>query len=65
MRKRFVAILGRALSGYCRFASQAEARMACLSFIAGWYNLARPDPAVRSRSPIAHEATIEDFASIT
>jgi len=38
-----------------RFASQAEARMACFSFIEGWYNPVRLHSALSYRSPIAYE----------
>ena len=39
-----------------RFASQAEARMACFSFIEGWYNPVRLHSALGYRSPMAYEA---------
>jgi len=42
-----------------RFASQAEARMACFSFIEGWYNPLRLHSALSHRSPMAYEATME------
>ena len=42
-------------SGF-RFASQAEAKMACFSFIEGWYNPARLHSALGYRSPMAYEA---------
>jgi transposase InsO family protein len=38
-----------------RFASQAEARMACFSFIEGWYNPVRLHSALGYRSPMAYE----------
>ncbi len=38
-----------------RFGSGAEARMAVLRFIEGWYNAARPHSALGSLSPIAYE----------
>ena len=41
-----------------RFASQAEARMACFSFIEGWYNPVRLHSALGYRSPIAYEAAM-------
>jgi len=42
-----------------RFASQAEARMACFGFIEGWYNPIRLHSALGYRSPIAYEALRE------
>ena len=39
-----------------RFASQAEARMACFSSIEGWYNPARLHSGLGYRSPITYEA---------
>ena len=41
------------------FASQAEARMACFSFIEGWYNPVRLHSALSYRSPMAYEAAAE------
>jgi putative transposase len=38
-----------------RFASQAEARMACFSYIEGWYNPARLHSALGYRSPAIYE----------
>ena len=42
-----------------RFASQAEARMACFSFIEGWDNPHRLHSALGYRSPSAYEAAME------
>ena len=42
-----------------RFASQAEAKMACFSFIEGWYNPVRLHSALGYRSPMAYEAEME------
>ena len=39
-----------------RFASQAPARMACFSYIEGWYNPIRLHSGPGYRPPIAHEA---------
>jgi putative transposase len=41
------------------FASQVEARMACFSFIEGWYNPVRLHSALGYRSPMDFEATAE------
>jgi putative transposase len=38
-----------------RFASQAEARMACFSYIEGWYNPVRLHSGLRYRSPTKYE----------
>jgi putative transposase len=46
-----------------RFASQAEARMACFSFIEGWYNPVRLHSALGYRSPMAYEAIMEEIAT--
>ena len=37
----------------------AEAKMACFSFIEGWYNPVRLQSALSYRSPIAYEAAAE------
>ena len=42
-----------------RFASQAEAKMACFSFIEGWYDPVRLHSAPGYRSPMAYEAAAE------
>ena len=42
-----------------RFASQAEAKIACFSFIEGWSNPARLHSALGYRSPIAYEHATE------
>ena len=42
-----------------RFASQAEARMACFSYIEGWYNPARLHPGLGHRSPMTCKAERE------
>jgi putative transposase len=46
-----------------RFTSQAEARMACFSFIEGWYNPVRLHSALGYRSPMAYEAATETAPS--
>ena len=42
-----------------RFTSQAEARMACFSFIEGGYNPLRLHSALGYRSPSAYETAME------
>jgi transposase InsO family protein len=49
---------GRRL-GRRRFASQAEARMACFSYIEGWYNPARLHSGLGYRSPVTYEADMQ------
>jgi transposase InsO family protein len=42
-----------------RFASQAEAKMACFSYIEGWYNPLRLHSGLGYRSPITYEADMQ------
>jgi len=60
MCESFFATLECELLDRRRFASQAEARMACFSFIEGWYNPVRLHSALGYRSPMAYEAVLED-----
>lgn len=59
MCESFFATLECELLDRRRFASQAEARMACFSFIEGWYNPVRLHSALGYRSPMAYEAAME------
>ncbi len=59
MCEGFLATLECELLEQRRFASQAEAKMTCFSFIEGWYNPARRHSALGYRSPIAYEAAME------
>ena len=59
MCESFFATLECELLERRRFASQAEAKMACFSFIEGWYNPIRLHSALGYRSPIAYEAIME------
>lgn len=43
-----------------RFASHAQARMACFSSIEGWYNPAQLHSALGYQSPMAYEAATEN-----
>ena len=63
MCESFFATLECELLDRRRFASQAEARMACFSFIEGWYNPARLHSALGYRSPMAYEAAFEDVTT--
>jgi putative transposase len=56
MCESFFATLECELLDRRRFASQAEARMACFSFIEGWYNPVRLHSALGYRSPMTYEA---------
>lgn len=55
MAESFFSTLEPELLARRRFASQAEARMACFSYIEGFYNPVRPHSALGYRSPIIHE----------
>ena len=59
MCESFLATLECELLDRRRFASQAEARMACLSFIEGWHNPVRLHSALGYRSPMAYEAATQ------
>ena len=59
MAESFFSTLEAELLSRRRFASQAEARMACLSYIEGWYNPARLHSGLGYRSPMAYEAMRE------
>ena len=59
MSESFFATLECELLDRRRFASQAEARMACFSFIEGWYNPVRLHSALGYRSPMVYEAAME------
>ena len=56
MCESFFATLECELLERRRFASQAEAKMACFSFIEGWYNPVRLHSALGYRSPMDYEA---------
>ena len=55
MAESFFSSLEAELLARRRFASQAEARMACFSYIEGGYNPVRLHSALGYRSPIAYE----------
>jgi putative transposase len=65
MCESFFATLECELLERRRFASQAEAKMACFSFIEGWYNPVRLHSALGYRSPMAYEAAMEVVATET
>ena len=59
MCQSFVATLECELLERRRFASQAEARMACFSFIEGWRKPVRLRSSLGYLSPMAYEAATE------
>ncbi len=59
MCESFFAILECELLARRRFRSQAEARMACFSYIEGFYNPLRLQSALGYRSPISYEQEYE------
>ena len=59
----FFSTLEAELLSRRRFTSQAEARMACFSYIEGWYNPARLHSGLGYRSPMTYEA--ETAAALT
>ena len=63
MAESFFSTLEAELLSRRRFTSQAEARMACFSYIEGWYNPARLHSALGYRSPMTYEAEKENALS--
>ena len=59
MAESFFSTLEAELLSRRRFASQAEARMACFSYIEGWYNPVRLHSALGYRSPMAYKASMQ------
>jgi len=59
MCESFFATLECELLERRRFTSKIEAKMACFSFIEGWYNPVRLHSALGYRSPMAYEAAME------
>src|SRR4029077_4432977 len=55
MCESFVSTLEAELLSRRRFQSQAEARMACFSYIEGWYNPYRRHSALGYLSPVGFE----------
>jgi len=56
MAESFFSTLEAELLSRRRFTSQAEARMACFSYIEGWYNAVRLHSGLGYRSPMTYEA---------
>ena len=65
MAESFFSTLEAELLSRRRFASQAEARMACFSYIEGWYNPVRLHSSLGYRSPMAYEADMEAALTTT
>ncbi len=65
MAESFFSTLEAELLSRRRFASQAEARMACFSYIEGWYNPVRLHSGLGYRSPMAYEADMEAALTTT
>ena len=59
MAESFFSTLEAELLSRRRFASQAEARMACFSYIEGWYNPARLHSGLGYRSPATYEPDMQ------
>ena len=59
MAESFFSALEAELLSRRRFASQAKAKMACFSYIEGWYNPVRLHSAPRYRSPMAYQASMQ------
>ena len=59
MAESFFSTLEAELLSRRRFASQTEARMACFSYIEGWYNPVRLHSSLGYRSPMAYEASMQ------
>ena len=65
MAESFFSTLEAELLSRRRFTSQAEARMACFSYVEGWYNPVRLHSSLGYRSPMAYEAEQEPVTSKT
>jgi putative transposase len=65
MCESFFATLDCELPERRRFASLAKAKMACFSFIEGWYDPVRLHSAPGYRSPMAFEMAMEEVTTET
>jgi putative transposase len=65
MCESFFATLECELLDRRRFTSQAEAKMACFSFIEGWYNPVRLHSALGYRSPMTYEVQMQAVTTET
>jgi len=57
LAESFFSTLKAELLDRRRFASQAEAKMACFSYIEGWYNPVRLHAGLGYQSPMTYEAS--------
>jgi putative transposase len=64
MAESFFSTLEAELLNRRPFTSQAEARMACFSYIEGWYNPVRLHSALGYRSPLTYEADNRSAAGL-
>jgi putative transposase len=65
MAESFFSTLEAELLSRRRFASQVEARMACFSYIEGWYNPVRLHSGLGYRSPMTYEADMQTVMTET
>ena len=65
MAESFFSTLEAELLSRRRFASQAEAKMACFSYIEGWYNPVRLHSALGYQSPMTYEANLHSAQANT
>jgi len=65
MAESFFSTLEAELLSRRRFASQVEARMACFSYIEGWYNPVRLHSALGYRSPMTYEIQMQTAVTDT
>ena len=65
MAESFFSTLEAELLNRRRFTSLAEARMACFSYIEGWYNPVRMHSGLGYRSPMAYGAEREEALTAT
>jgi len=65
MCESFFSTLEAELLSRRRFASQAEARMACFSYIEGWYNPVRLHSGLGYRSPMTYETDMQVITTET
>ena len=65
MAESFFSTLEAELLSRRRFASPAEARMACFSYVEGWYNPVRLHSGLGYRSPTTYEADMEGALTTT
>ncbi len=65
MAESFFSTLEAELLSRRRFASQAEAKMACFSYVEGWYNPVRLHSGLGYRSPMTYEADMQAVVAKT